>query len=36
MREVVAINKDHSQAYYYLGFLFERGYGVDLDLNTAE
>lgn len=35
LRYVLALNKKHSDAHYYLGFLYENGLGTDKDLRSA-
>jgi TPR repeat protein len=35
LRYVLALDKNHSDANYYLGFLFENGLGTDKDLRSA-
>lgn len=35
LRYILAINKKHSDAHYYLGFLYENGLGTDKDLRSA-
>jgi hypothetical protein len=34
-REVIAKNPTYSKAYYYLGFMFENGFGVEKDFKTS-
>ena len=35
LRYVVATDKQNSNAYYYLGYLYQNGFGVDHDFTTA-
>lgn len=35
LRYVVSVDKTNSDAYYYLGYLYENGFGVDQDYKTA-
>lgn len=35
LRKVITLQKDHSDANYYLGYLYENGLGVDQDFKTA-
>lgn len=35
LRYILALNKKHSDANYYLGFLYENGLGTDKDLRSA-
>ena len=35
LRQVLAQDNDHSDALYYLGFLYENGLGTDRDLKTS-
>lgn len=34
-REALSIDPDYAEAYYYLGFLYENGFGVDHDMKAA-
>ncbi len=34
-REAISLDPEYAEAYYYLGFLFEHGLGVDKDLKSA-
>lgn len=34
-REVIAKKPSYAKAYYYLGFMFENGFGVENDFKTA-
>lgn len=35
LREIIAADPNKSEAYFYLGFLYENGYGAEQDLKTA-
>jgi len=35
MREILLVDKNKAEANYYLGFMFEKGQGVDKDVHTA-
>ena len=35
LRYVISVDKSNSDAYYYLGYLYENGFGVDQDYKTA-
>ena len=34
-REAISLDPEYEEAYYYMGFLFENGLGVDRDMKTA-
>jgi len=34
-REAISLDPEYAEAYYYMGFLFENGLGVDRDMKTA-
>ena len=34
-REAISIDPEYADAYYYMGFMHENGFGVDRDMKTA-